>query len=188
MKWSIAELHRYSDEPLHIQTTLDLNQILTTSFPDTILAVQPVKVDGYVSYDQGDVTISTHVQTTVTVPSSRSLTPVALPLDFSFTETYVDDPAHLSRYEDDEDNDAIVFVLKHGEKIGFDEAVAENIVEQIPLRVLSDDERDGKSLPNGKGWEVITEDDYKANQQNAKKVDPRLAKLKKLFPDQDEKK
>ena len=32
MKWSIAELHRYSDEPLHIQTTLDLNQILTTSF------------------------------------------------------------------------------------------------------------------------------------------------------------
>ena len=57
-----------------------------------------------------------------------------------------------------------------------------------PLRVLSDDERDGKSLPNGKGWEVITEDDYKANQQNAKKVDPRLAKLKKLFPDQDEKK
>lgn len=53
MKWSIAELHRYSDEPLHIQTTLDLNQILTTSFPDTILAVQPVKVDGYVSYDQG---------------------------------------------------------------------------------------------------------------------------------------
>ena len=111
MKWSIAELHRYSDEPLHIQTTLDLNQILTTSFPDTILAVQPVKVDGYVSYDQGDVTISTHVQKTVTVPSSRSLTPVALPLDFSFTEAYVDDPAHLSRYEDDEDNDAIVFVL-----------------------------------------------------------------------------
>ncbi|MEY8441284.1 DUF177 domain-containing protein [Lactobacillaceae bacterium 24-114] len=187
MKWSITELHRYSDEPLHIQTTLDLSEFLTTTFPEMILGVTPVKVDGYVSYDQGDVTISTNVRTTVTVPSSRSLTPVELPLDFNFIETYVDDPAHLSRYEDDEKHD-IIFVLKPGEKIDFDQVVAENIVEQIPLQVLSADERAGQEMPNGKGWEVISEDDYKAKQQDAKKVDPRLAKLKKLFPDQDEKK
>ncbi|MBC6910461.1 DUF177 domain-containing protein, partial [Lactobacillus reuteri] len=28
MKWSLAELHRYQDEPLHIQSTFDLNASL----------------------------------------------------------------------------------------------------------------------------------------------------------------
>ena len=184
MKWSLAELHRYQDEPLHIQSTFDLNASLTKLFPDIILAVAPVKVDGYVSYDDGDATISAHVTTTLTVPSSRSLTPVQLPLDFDFTETYIDDRSHFSRYEDDE----VVFLLKRGETIDFDTALAENIVEQVPLRVLSADEKAGKPIPNGKGWNVISEDEYAASKQKDKKVDPRFAKLQKLFPDQDDKK
>ncbi|MCH3923091.1 MULTISPECIES: YceD family protein [Limosilactobacillus] len=184
MKWSIAELHRYQDEPLHIQSTFDLNASLTKLFPDIILAVEPVKVDGYVSYDDGDVTISANVKTTLTVPSSRSLTPVSLPLDFDFTETYIDDRDHFSRYEDDE----VVFLLKPGEPIDFDTALAENIVEQVPLRVLSADEKAGKAMPKGNDWSVISEDDYKASKQKDQKVDPRFAKLQKLFPDQDDKK
>ena len=39
-----------------------------------------------------------------------------------------------------------------------------------------------------KRWSVISEDDYKAQQQKDDKVDPRLAKLQNLFPDQDNKK
>ena len=73
MKWSLAELHRYQDEPLHIQSTFDLNASLTKLFPDIILAVQPVKVDGYVTYDDGDATISAHVTTTLTVPDRKSV-------------------------------------------------------------------------------------------------------------------
>ena len=46
MKWSLAELHRYQDEPLHIQSTFDLNASLTKLFQDIILAVAQVKVDG----------------------------------------------------------------------------------------------------------------------------------------------
>ena len=163
MKWSLAELHRYQDEPLHIQSTFDLNASLTKLFPDIILAVQPVKVDGYVTYDDGDATISAHVTTTLTVPSSRSLTPV-------------------------QDEDEVVFLIKKGDSIDFDTALAENIVEQVPLRVLSAEEKSGKPMPNGKGWSVISEDDYKAQQQKDDKVDPRLAKLQNLFPDQDNKK
>lgn len=183
MKWSLAELHRYQNEPLHIQSTFDLNASLTKLFPDIILGVAPVKVDGYVTYDDGDATISANVKTTLTVPSSRSLTPVQLPLDFDFSETYIDDRSHFSRYEDDE----VVFLLQDRELIDFDTALAENIVEQVPLRVLSADEKAGKPMPNGKGWSVISEDDYEAEKRQNQKVDPRLAKLQKLFPDQDEK-
>ena len=128
MKWSLAELHRYQNEPLHIQSTFDLNASLTKLFPDIILGVAPVKVDGYVTYDDGDATISANVKTTLTVPSSRSLTPVQLPLDFDFSETYIDDRSHFSRYEDDE----VVFLLQDRELIDFDTALAENIVEQVP--------------------------------------------------------
>lgn len=185
MKWSLAELHRYQDEPLHIQSTFDLNASLTKLFPDIILAVKPVKVDGYVSYDDGDATISAHVMTTLTVPSSRSLTPVQLPLDFTFTETYIDDRSHFSRYEGEDD---VVFLIKKGDTIDFDTALAENIVEQVPLRVLSADEQAGKPMPTGNGWNVISEEDYQAAKQKNKQVDPRLAKLQKLFPDQDDQK
>ena len=100
MKWSLVELHRYQNEPLHIQSTFDLNASLTKLFPDIILAVAPVKVDGYVTYDDGDATVSANVKTTLTVPSSRSLKPVPLTVDFEFTETYSEDRRHLSRYED----------------------------------------------------------------------------------------
>ena len=91
----------------------------------------------------------------------------------------------FARYEDE---DEVVFLIKKGDSIDFDTALAENIVEQVPLRVLSAEEKSGKPMPNGKGWSVISEDHYKAQQQKDDKVDPRLAKLQNLFPDQDNKK
>lgn len=181
MKWTLAELHRYHDEPLHIQSTFDLNASLTERFPNQVLNCQPVEVGGYVVYDQGDATISVNVKTTLTVPSSRSLKPVELPLDFAFAETYVNDETHAGRYEDDD----LVFVLPDPhDTIDFDNVLAENIIEQIPMQVLSEDEKNSSQMPNGKGWEVIAEDNI--NQAPDKEhVDPRFAKLKNLFPDQD---
>lgn len=185
MKWALSSLHRYHDEPLRIDETIDLDAALTKAFPDQVLAVDPVKVAGYLTYDQGDATVSVKVRTQVTVPSSRSLTPVPLSLDFPITESYTDSEEHLSRYEDDE----MVFLLpEDDDTIDFDSAVAEYIVEQIPLQVLSDEEKAGAAMPKGSDWEVISEDDYESQKQADQTVDPRLAKLKKLFPDQDEKK
>ena len=37
MKWSLNELHRYSDEPLHFNSTFDLKASLTKRFPKEIL-------------------------------------------------------------------------------------------------------------------------------------------------------
>lgn len=185
MKWALSSLHRYHDEPLRIDETIDLNAAMTKAFPDQVLSVEPVKVKGYLTYDSGDATVSVKVVTTITVPSSRSLTPVPLSLNFPITESYTDDRSHLSRYEKDD----MVFLLpEDDDTIDFDSAVAQNIIEQIPLQVLSDSEKAGAAMPKGKDWEVISEDDFEAQKQADKTVDPRLAKLKNLFPDQDEKK
>lgn len=183
MKWSLSEARKYHDTPLHITQTLELNESLTKRFPEQVLAVKPAKVDGYLTYDGGDATLSVNVQVDLTVPSSRSLTPVPLSLDFDFTESYVGDQSHLERYEKDE----VVFVIDpdYG-TIDLDSAVAENIIEQLPMKILTKEEAAGKAMPSGKGWQVLSEDEVQ--QSNDQQVDPRLAKLKQLFPDQDENK
>ena len=180
MKWSLNELHRYSDEPLHFNSTFDLKASLTKRFPKEILDAQPVKVDGYVNYNNGDATVSANVKGQITVPSSRSLEPVQMPLDFDLSETYTADESHLDRYEDDE----VVFVLpRNHQVIDFDNSLVENIYEQIPTRVLTPDEQLHDELPSGKGWSVTEEATH--DNQDTNHVDPRFAKLKNLFPDQD---
>ncbi|WP_010622021.1 YceD family protein [Paucilactobacillus suebicus] len=181
MKWSLNELQRYQDEPLQLDSTLDLSALLTERFPEDILAVKPVKISGYLSYDKGDVMVTLKVETTITVPSSRSLRPVDLPLSFKYTEFYLGDAEHVKKYEDSD----TVIVLDDDKMIDLDEAVAENIVLQIPMQVLSKEEQQSNEFPAGNGWEVISEEEYVANETESKKVDPRLAKLKELFPDQD---
>lgn len=181
MKWSLNELQRYQDEPLQLDSTLDLSALLTERFPEDILAVKPVKISGYLSYDKADVMVTLKVETTITVPSSRSLRPVDLPLSFKYTEFYLGDAEHVKKYEDSD----TVIVLDDDKMIDLDEAVAENIVLQIPMQVLSKEEQQSNEFPAGNGWEVISEEEYVANETEPKKVDPRLAKLKELFPDQD---
>lgn len=181
MKWSLNELQRYQDEPLQLDSTLDLSALLTERFPEDILAVKHVKISGYLSYDKADVMVTLKVETTITVPSSRSLRPVDLPLSFKYTEFYLGDAEHVKKYEDSD----TVIVLDDDKMIDLDEAVAENIVLQIPMQVLSKEEQQSNEFPAGNGWEVISEEEYVANETEPKKVDPRLAKLKELFPDQD---
>ena len=181
MEWTLSELRRFEDESMHLQRTLDLSNAMKERFPQQILAVSPVEVDGFVTYDRGDATIAMQIKTRVTVPSTRSLLPVELRLAFSFTESYTSDRDHLDRYDTEND---LVFVLADSQTpIKFDEAVMENIIEQIPSRVLTPEEQAGTSMPNGKGWDV--KEEGATDQETINTVDPRLAKLKELFPDQD---
>ena len=182
MKWSLNELQRYKNEPLHVKEQLGLNEMLTERFPDQVLAVAPVMVDGYVSFKDGDVMLMLKVKTTLTVPSSRSLKPVQLPTEVEITEFYLSDAAHLENYEADE----AALVLDEDQKIDLDEAVGENVLLAIPLRVLAEDEsEDGDDMPTGTGWEVVSEEEYIDKGSKSNTVDPRLAKLKELLPDQD---
>lgn len=181
MKWSLSELHRYSREPLHIDSTFDLKAPLMARFPDEILDVAGVRVQGDITYHNGDATMVVHVSTKLTLPSTRSLTAVELPLDFHFVENYTADPDHRALYDENE----LVFVLDNDRSmIDFDNALIENIYEQIPTKVLSAKELAGHSYPAGKGWSVMGE--QTATEQKNQSVDPRLAKLKQLFPDQDD--
>ncbi|QBO35452.1 DUF177 domain-containing protein [Periweissella cryptocerci] len=181
MKWSLLELRKYKEEALQITETLDLKEDVLKRFPEFILDVTPVEVQGFLEYRNEDVYIHAHVTGQMVVPSSRSLKPVDLPLDFDIDETYTSDESHLDRYEI---TDSVI--LLDNDVLNFDEAVEEYLLLQIPLQILAEDEdEDDIKLPSGHDWEVVTEQQLEAQKAETTTIDPRLAKLKDLFPDQD---
>ncbi|WP_252898174.1 DUF177 domain-containing protein [Apilactobacillus ozensis] len=49
------------------------------------------------------------------------------------------------------------------------------------MHILSPQEEEGKEMPEGKFWKVISEQEYSNPKAENKTVDPRLAKLKDYF-------
>ena len=181
MKWSLSQLKSYREAPLQFDEALDLKHPLMMRYPE-ILDVKSVHAKGYVSYDKDNVLISATIDATITLPSSRSLTPVDVPLAFQMTEYYVPQGTDLSRFDEEQDT---VIILPEDDILDFDVAVEDNILIHIPMQILSEAELNGGPMPTGKGWEVLTEDDLADQAAELKTVDPRLAKLKNLFPDQE---
>ncbi|KRN01582.1 metal-binding protein [Levilactobacillus senmaizukei DSM 21775 = NBRC 103853] len=183
MKWSMTELRKnYRSEPMMFDETLDLKADLMERYGNEVLDLSPVHAKGMVSIvSGGDVVVDATVTADLTVPSSRSLTPVHLPVDFTMTEFYVSDPTATQRFEKTD----VVMVITD-DVIDFDKSVGDNILLQIPMHILSEDERKGAAMPTGQDWQVVAEADLAAVEKENKPVDPRLAKLKDFFPDQDD--
>ncbi|GEO66315.1 DUF177 domain-containing protein [Levilactobacillus spicheri] len=184
MKWSLTELRKnHRSEPLQFDQTLELKADLMERYGDEVLDLSPVQVKGLVSVvGEGDVVVVAQVKADLTVPSSRSLAPVDLPVDFKMTEYYVSDPAATQRFEKTD----VVMVITD-DVIDFDKAVGDNIILQIPMHILSDAEKQGAAMPEGQDWQVVKEADLAKVEAEHQTVDPRLAKLKDFFPDQDDK-
>lgn len=178
MKLSLSELQKeYRHEPLKFDEALDLKADLMERYPDEVLDVTPVHINGMVSVeDGGDVLFYAHVSATLTVPSTRSLAPVELPTDFNVTEFYVASQAALTRYEKTD-----VVLVVEDDVIDVDKAIADNLLLQIPMQVLTKAEQSEDELPEGQDWQVTIEGE--AEESDSKTVDPRLAKLKNFFND-----
>ena len=177
MKWSLNELRQTADEPLMFEETLDLKASLTKRRPE-ILDVSPVLVKGVFSVDELGVLGYAKVKTTVTLPSTRSLEPAEVDLEFEFTEHYVSHHERdLSRFEDTD----VVIVLEN-DILDLNSVIEDNILLQIPMQVLTKaEQQDDATMPNGGDWNVVSEGELKKMQKDEDGVDPRLAKLKDFF-------
>lgn len=180
LKWTLSELAKYRQTPLHFSETLDLKQELMERDPE-ILDVTPVAADGYVSFDDGDILVSVTLGGKLTVPSTRSLQPVVLPLDFTFSEVYLTDETHKDKYEDGQ----LVLDLD-GDTLDLHPAIADHVLLSIPMQVLTPEEAAQGIMPKGDNWTVMGEDDF-AKEQEQDRPNPAFEKLKGLFPDDDDK-
>lgn len=179
MKWSLLELNKYKDKPCEFSETLDLKESLKQR-DNLILDVSPVKVTGILTVGKDEYLIHYKIDVIVTVPSSRSLTPVPLALTIDVDEVFMTAEQYQRK---DERLPEEEIILLEKPTINLDESVEDNILLSIPLQVLSEEEQNSQEMPKGDDWEVLSEETYlQKRQEEAQQItDPRLAKLSELF-------
>ena len=175
MKWSLNEVTK--KKHIDFAEKLDLREELTSRSAE-ILDCALIEVEGKVSYEDGLFYLDYHLKTVLTLPSSRSLKPVEYPMQVSVNEIFTTE--EKARGDQDLLENDLIFVLDK-DLINLDESVADNILLEIPLRLLAKDE-EKEEMPEGKFWSVLTEEDY-AKQQEEKQVEKKspFAGLDGLF-------
>lgn len=178
MKWSLMELRKYREMPLNFSEEMSLKEELLAR-DRQILDAGRVKVRGTLVVNSGDYLLHYQAEVVLTLPSTRSLEPVDLPLTFTVTEKFMTPEQYQQR---DETLEEEILILEN-QTIDLVESVVDNILLEIPMQVLSEAEKQGTELPSGNDWVVMTEEDYQKlkESQQERKIDPRLAELSSLF-------
>lgn len=185
MKWAIQELNKFRGKSIEFDETLMLKARMQERDAE-ILDLTPVKVQGYIKVNETEYVAEFHIETTMTLPSSRSLEPVLYPIDLTISEIYMTP----QQYNDQEIPlpEEEVLILET-DTLDLQTAVEDHLLLSIPLQILTEEEKAGKDLPKGNGWEIVTEDDLaeKESSNEAAEIDPRLAKLSELLKPEDDK-
>ena len=178
LNWDVQDVRRYKDKPFEFKETLDLTKEMQNR-TDEILKIAPVEVAGQLFNDHGLVISDVKVETTLTVPSTRSLLPVDLPINIRINEAY-----NIDNVSDEEleDYNVVIPIDDDNPTINVYESIIDNILLSIPTKVLTEKEETENIMPSGKNWSVISEDEFN-KQKEDEHVNPEFAKLKNLFND-----
>ncbi len=185
MKWALAELNKFRNSQLNFTESLDLTESLQKREP-SILDLDKVLVEGFIQVDSQAYIAHFTVNTVITLPSSRSLEPVQIPLSLTIVEEYMT-PAQLNALVDVNDEDKQLIMPLEKDLIDLTEAVEDYILLNLPMQVLTESEKSTNDLPKGDFWQVLSEEDLKTKEVNESEttIDPRLAKLSELFKDEE---
>ena len=153
LNWSITTLKTYTQKQLNYTQTLYVKAWHNGWNPD-IIDMSDVHVTGTILFSRGDYTVDGDLTADVTLPSTRSLVPVTVPVDFHFNETYLADETHSDQYEEDD-----VLIPLTSDWLDLMPAVKDNLLLALPLRVLTQEEENAVDLPSGADWSLITEEE-----------------------------
>lgn len=141
---------------------------LTSLKHDVLRQLENVEVNGQLNYDnQADhAYLNLTITGDMTLPDSLTNEDVLVPFESVVSEI-------ISFNESDDEENPDIFVVK-SDFIDLNPLIFTHILSEIPLKV----EKEGKKIyPKGEGWEVLSEEHF---QNQEKKIDPRLAKLKEF--------
>lgn len=180
MKWTTRQIRESCcDGILDFKEILDLTTVLKERKSE-IIRIEPVQANGYFVVRDEDIVLHCQLDTSVTLPSTRSLKEVDVPLNLMIKERYVETDlgTDVSDYEE------ATIVLEH-DYIDLEISALDNILLNLPVKVLDRGEEE-EALPSGKDWAVITEEDYYLQQKDKDLEDSRFAALKTLLKDRDD--
>lgn len=140
-------------------TLIDLNYSFSKEQLEnsTILELNDLKVKGYITKSMDNFHLKVDVLGTMVLPCSVSLKPTSYPFSFEIDEDF---------------DETIQESLKNvSNSIDIFQIIWENILMEIPLRVVNPDLSDVKT--KGDGWQLVTDKESRIN--------PGLEKLKDLL-------
>ncbi|MGY3703466.1 nucleic acid-binding protein [Vagococcus martis] len=186
MKWALSELNKFRGSQVDFEETIDLNASLKQREP-SIIDISPIKVNGFLKVDELGYYAHMTVETILTVPSSRSLEPVELPLDLIIDEEYMT-PRQYDALKDVPEDDKNLIIVLEKDLIDLTEAIEDFILLNLPLQVLTEEEKQSTELPKGDFWQVVSEDDIieELETETQSTIDPRLAKLSDFFKEDEQ--
>ena len=171
---------RKNPEGLAFNQELDLLKDLQKRNPE-ILDLKNVTATGGVAYDTGLYVLDYQLTYTIVLASSRSMEPVELQESYPVTEVFAEDvqsEADIEALEED-----LILPIEGG-KIDLSESVADNILLNIPLKVLTPEEEAGQGFIEGNDWKILSEEEYQAAQVIKKEENSPFAGLNDLFDEE----
>ena len=171
---------RKNPEGLAFDQELDLLKELQKRNPE-ILDLKDVTATGRVAYDTGLYVLDYQLTYTIVLASSRSMEPVELQESYPVTEVFAEDAqseADIEALEED-----LILPIEGG-KIDLSESVADNILLNIPLKVLTPEEEAGQGFIKGNDWKIMTEEEYQEAQAVKKEENSPFASLRGLFEEE----
>ena len=168
---------RKNPEGLAFDQELDLLKDLQKRNPE-ILDLKNVTATGRVAYDTGLYILDYQLSYTIVLASSRSMEPVEIKESYPVTEVFAEDvqsDADIEALEED-----LILPIEGG-KIDLSESVADNILLNIPLKVLTPEEEAGQGFIEGNDWKILSEEEYQAAQAIKKEENSPFAGLQGLF-------
>ena len=171
---------RKNPEGLTFDQELDLLKELQKRNPE-ILDLKDVTATGRVAYDTGLYILDYQLTYTIVLASSRSMEPVELQESYPVTEVFAEDAqseADIEALEED-----LILPIEGG-KIDLSESVADNILLNIPLKVLTPEEEAGQGFIEGNDWKILSEEEYQAAQAIKKEENSPFAGLQGLFDEE----
>ena len=171
---------RKNPEGLAFNQELDLLKDLQKRNPE-ILDLKNVTATGGVAYDTGLYVLDYQLTYTIVLASSRSMEPVELQESYPVTEVFAEDvqsEADIEALEED-----LILPIEGG-KIDLSESVADNILLNIPLKVLTPEEEAGEGFIEGNDWKILSEEEYQAAQAIKKEENSPFAGLQGLFEEE----
>ena len=176
MKLNIQEI-RKQPEGLHFEQTLDLAADLRARNQE-IIDVKDIVAIGKVQYEDLMFFLDYQLSYTIVLASSRSMEPVELNESYPVTEVFME--GATNQLDQEVLDDDLVLPIENGE-IDLSESVSDNILLNIPIKVLTAEEEAGKGFVSGNDWQIMSEEEYQAQQAVKKEENSPFAGLQGLF-------
>ena len=167
-------------EGVVFEKKLSIEETVKARNPE-VLALEDVIAKGKVSYDGGLYLLNYDLTYTISLPSSRSLETVKEKKSLFINEVFIE-ASQMEAKKDLVDED-LVLILED-DVIDLEESVIDNILLNIPLQILTEEEKQDQQLPSGQDWNLLSEEQYKKLQKEKQEENSPFAALDGLFDEE----